>query len=165
MDTTTRRPYSTGDNSSGWSRTPRLRTVLPTSTRCQSSSCRFRCKSPSTSTLLGLARPADGAAHLRRYWTRPWARAPRRQPASLATLREEGRLPIRAPIPPLRSRCPRISVVGYSGHTVGRPVVALTIAHPRPAHPLPQRRRTGPMGSTSSWMPTDLPFHPKSRLE
>ena len=29
----------------------------------------FRRKSPSTSTLLGLARRADGAAHLRRNWT------------------------------------------------------------------------------------------------
>ena len=35
----------------------------------RSSSCRwFRCKSPSTSTLLGLAPRADGAAHLRRNW-------------------------------------------------------------------------------------------------
>ena len=35
----------------------------------RSSSCRwFPRKSPSTSTLLGLARPADGAAHLRRNW-------------------------------------------------------------------------------------------------
>ena len=57
--------------SGGW--TQRTREVM---------SCRwFRCK-PSTSTLLGLARPADGAAHLRRYGRRgPGPAAPRRQPA------------------------------------------------------------------------------------
>ena len=49
--------------------------------------------------MLGLARPADGAAHLRRYWT-AWSWASSASAVNLlsliATLREEGRLPIRS---------------------------------------------------------------------
>ena len=80
-------------------RRPPVPAVGPTALG-KSSSCRwFRRKSPSTSTLLGLARRADGAAHLRRNWT-AWSWAQQRLGVNLlsliATLREEGRLPIRS---------------------------------------------------------------------